>query len=64
VEWPLPLGEEGEKQEVDDPENTKQLESYKAKNNKRKTRQVKIAKVTAGKGCSESKWLTAKSATS
>jgi hypothetical protein len=22
VEWPLPLGEEGEKQEVDDPEKT------------------------------------------
>jgi hypothetical protein len=34
------------------------------KNNKRKTSQVKTVKVTAGKGCSESKWLAAKSATS
>jgi hypothetical protein len=64
VEWPLPLEEEGEKQEVDGPEKTKQPESYKVKNNKRKTRQVKTAKITAGKGCSESKWLAAKSATS
>jgi hypothetical protein len=53
LEWPLPLGEEGEKQEVDDPE--KQPKSYKANNDKRKTRQVKIVKHTAGKGCSESK---------
>jgi hypothetical protein len=36
---------------------------YKANNNKRKTRQVKTAKITAGKGCSESKWLAAKFAT-
>jgi hypothetical protein len=64
VEWPLPLGEEGEKQEVDDPEKTNNPDFYKANNNKRKTRQVKAAKVTAGKGCSESKWLAAKSATS
>jgi hypothetical protein len=42
----------------------KQPESYNANNNKRKTRQVKTAKVTAGRGCSESKWLAAKSATS
>jgi hypothetical protein len=36
VEWPLPLGEEGKKQEVDDPERTKQPESYKVNNDKRK----------------------------
>jgi hypothetical protein len=33
----------------------KQPESYKANNNKRKTRRVKKVKHTAGKGCLESK---------
>jgi hypothetical protein len=33
VEWPLPLGEEGKKQEVDDPEKT---------NNPKVTRGTKI----------------------
>jgi hypothetical protein len=55
VEWTLPLGEEGKKQEVDDPERTKQPKSYKADNDKIKTRQVRTVKHTAGKGCSESK---------
>jgi hypothetical protein len=41
----------------------KQPERYKTKNNQKKTWQRK-AKITAGKGCSESKWLAAKSATS
>jgi hypothetical protein len=50
VEWPLPLGEEGDKQEVDDPERTKQPESYKANNDKRKTRQVRIAKAYRRQG--------------
>jgi hypothetical protein len=50
VEWPLPLGEEGEKQEVDDPEKTKQLESYKANNDKRKTRQVRTVKAYRRQG--------------
>jgi hypothetical protein len=63
VEWPLPLGEEGEKQEVDDPEKTNNPKITR-RTIIREKRQVKIAKVTAGKGCSESKWLAAKSATS
>jgi hypothetical protein len=33
----------------------KQAESYKTNNDKRKLRQIKIAKYTLGKGCSESK---------
>jgi hypothetical protein len=37
---------------------------YKAKNKREKQGKVKTAKITAGKGCSESKWLAAKSATS
>jgi hypothetical protein len=44
VEWPLPLGEEGEKQEVDDPERIKQPECYKANNDKRKARQVRTVR--------------------
>jgi hypothetical protein len=50
VEWPLPLGEEGEKQEVDDPERTKHPESYKANNDKRKTRQVRSVKAYRRQG--------------
>jgi hypothetical protein len=40
------------------------LKRYKAKNKREKQGKVKTAKITAGKGCSELKWLAAKSATS
>jgi hypothetical protein len=42
----------------------KQGESHKTNNDKRKVRRIKTVKHTAGKGCSESKYLAAKSATS
>jgi hypothetical protein len=64
VEWPLPLGEEGAKQEVDDPEKTNNPKVIRRRIIRERQGKVKTAKITAGKGCSESKWLAAKSATS
>jgi hypothetical protein len=64
VEWPHPLGEEGEKQEIDDPEKTNNPKVIRQRIIRERQGKVKTAKITAGKGCSESKWLAAKSATS
>jgi hypothetical protein len=50
VEWPLPLGEGDEKRGVSDPKKKKQPENYNVNTKKRKTRQAKKAKITAGRG--------------
>jgi hypothetical protein len=42
----------------------KKTKRYKAKNKRKKQGKVKTAKITAGKGCSDSKWLADKSITS
>jgi hypothetical protein len=50
AECPLLLGQEGEKQEVDDSAKTRQSKRHKAKNKRKKQGKVQTAKITAGKG--------------
>jgi hypothetical protein len=50
VEWPLPLGEEGEKRGVGDPRKRNNSTITTRPIKKRKTRQTKTTKVSIGRG--------------